>query len=363
MALNDIVAGLYAGVANLVGSPTSAEMVRDYFQYSKKGKTLRNVLLIGTAATVLSGCPVKTNYPPTVEASRNGSTVTVKAEDIDGVIAEMYRNGSSILGDDTNPAADVFEASYTDLPAGDYTFRAVDECGDDGTDSATVPPTADYTSIDATVALSESSVQHNHDAAAEIDATVTVNSGGYNYADWFVDDVYVGTSSEGEVYGVNVDWVGTRVLHAEFYNNLDELLDTVTVGSVEGLDTPPDDVYAVAGEGLFKDFMGADYGNNIDATDSWYTYLYFSDVNNDHGSVRFVTGSSDIDGGTVYSTLDDIGATLTETTTPGKFKLEWAPTFDDVGEYDIYFEGYDALNNVESANDTHVYLNVVDPRQ
>jgi hypothetical protein len=203
--IKNITAGAWAGLSNVFGVPLSAEVARFYLENPKefkvpKGKTLRNSLLVVTAAAMLAGCggggnkpgPISTNYPPEVSTSYNSTTNTlsVRAEDIDGIIAEMYQNGASILGDDTNPAADVFEAEYTNLPAGDHTFRAVDDCGDDDSETFNAP----YESVTATASLDQSIVQHNMNAAAEVYASVSVSDGGYNYADWYVDGVYVGTS-------------------------------------------------------------------------------------------------------------------------------------------------------------------------
>jgi hypothetical protein len=258
--IKNITAGAWAGLSNVFGVPLSAEAALFYLENPKefkvpKGKTLRNSLLVVTAAAMLAGCggggnklgPISTNYPPEVSTSYNSTTNTlsVRAEDIDGIIAEMYQNGASILGDDTNPAADVFEAEYTNLPAGDHTFRAVDDCGDDDSETFNAP----YESVTATASLDQSVVQHNMDAAAEVYASVSVSDGGYNYADWFVDGVYVGTSLEGEAYGVNVDWVGTKPVTAELRNSLDEVLDTVSAGNVEGLNTAPDapKIYRMSG--------------------------------------------------------------------------------------------------------------------
>jgi hypothetical protein len=300
--IKNITAGAWAGLSNVFGVPLSAEVARFYLENPKefkvpKGKTLRNSLLVVTAAAMLAGCggggnkpgPISTNYPPEVSTSYNSTTNTlsVRAEDIDGIIAEMYQNGASILGDDTNPAADVFEAEYTNLPAGDHTFRAVDDCGDDDSETFNAP----YESVTATASLDQSIVQHNMNAAAEVYASVSVSDGGYNYADWYVDGVYVGTSNEGQAYGVNVDWVGTKPVTAELRNSLDEVLDTVSAGNVEGLNTAPDapkvyhyefgswtegDVYRFEGEDLVLRIELPDDNSNVvetmkylSGTDTW----------------------------------------------------------------------------------------------
>ena len=73
MALNDIVAGTYAGVGNLVGVPVSAEAVRDYLNYRKDlpkdSKTnfrrkLEKITVTGAFLAALSGCPTGVEPKP-----------------------------------------------------------------------------------------------------------------------------------------------------------------------------------------------------------------------------------------------------------------------------------------------------------
>ena len=129
MALNDIVAGAYAGVGNLVGVPVSAEAVRDYLNYSKEipSMKLKNKLgkavATGALLTALSGCPNGvTPTPPdngpvqpapiTITVSglaekANDNHVDVRPDkpyldfDIDvenGSLADVYWNQGSVYG-------------------------------------------------------------------------------------------------------------------------------------------------------------------------------------------------------------------------------------------------------------------------
>ncbi len=249
MALNDIIE------RETDTDSMTVDDVRDYldsYTPKKKSSALKRSLvgLLGGAVLMFGSCVQNgaggggggsVNTPPEISASYDAGTVTVRADDVDGVIAEMYQNGSSILAQDTNPAADVFEAEFDGLAPGDYEFRAVDDAGAAVSDVVTVPQTGPdpYESIDATIDLSASSVQHNMDAAAEVYASVDVTDGGYDTAKWFADGQEIGTSTHGNDFGIDVDWVGVKEITAEFYNSLDEKLDTVSAGNLEGLNTAP----------------------------------------------------------------------------------------------------------------------------
>jgi hypothetical protein len=191
-------------------------------------KKLKKGILVPIITAGLYGCiPTPTNITPIIDASMNSEKKIEITVTDDCYVQKVSLNGSDITSLDTDDSDSVYSATV-DSVVGDNLIEAEDDLGKKA--ESVVERGPDYTSIDASISVDSSSVQHNHDSAAEVTASVIVNSGGYEYAKWLLDGTEVGSTS-GD-YGLNVDYVGTKSLKAEFYNSLDDKIgesNTVTV--------------------------------------------------------------------------------------------------------------------------------------
>ena len=207
------------------------------------------ILVIGVSL-LLASCssPIPSIIPqsPSISAVYNSSStpaqIVVTATVATGTIKIVLRDSIDItsLGH-VSAFGNSFYLSFTPEQGRVYFFTVVDS----GNRTASTSVKAPYLSVNGMLSLSASSIQYNTTGSARVSGSITVISGGFEYADWYVaapaaaaPGSYLVRTYPGQTASIPVTWEGNGTVTVALSNDLGTLLQTLTE-PLTGQNSPP----------------------------------------------------------------------------------------------------------------------------